>query len=183
MQILRASTPLLAIVISSAFSLTAQTRHYRMELSSGTSGYVILENDSQSSIEAFHVKGQCGSVGMEATSDILEGPNGRFPNVAADTRSQRGGIHRWERVSFANVTFIAQPQPCTWKVEMNAVIFSDGSYEGDDAQVKALQAERDGIAASINYWAARMKTPPATPAELDLIEADAKTQSQNDRAS
>jgi len=37
-------------------------------------------------------------------------------------------------------------------VQVDAVVFADGSYEGDPDSVRAIQAGRDGILASVNYW-------------------------------
>jgi hypothetical protein len=40
--------------------LLAQNRGYHMELSDRISGWVILVNDSENPIEAFHISARCG---------------------------------------------------------------------------------------------------------------------------
>jgi hypothetical protein len=71
-----------------------------------------------------------------------------------------------------------QPSGCDWNVAIDAVLYADGTYEGDKAQARSLQAKRDGIAASVNYWIDRLKTLPASPKELASLRTEAERRSR-----
>jgi hypothetical protein len=170
---------LLAIAVS-ACMLSAQAVQYQTELTAGTSGNLILENDARSSIEAFHYKAQCGNGATEGSQDILGIQNGQFLGIVGD-RPQHGPVRPWERVTFRE-NFYPNSSGCEWKVEVTAVLFSDGSYEGDKAQARAMQARRDGIVAAVGYWRAKMNPPPIKSSDFELLASDAKGRRTIDQA-
>ncbi len=155
---------LLAIAVSACMR-SAQAVQYQTELTAGTSGNLILENDARSSIEAFHYKAQCGNGATEGSQDILGIQNGQFLGIVGD-RPQHGPVRPWERVTFRE-NFYPNSSGCEWKVEVTAVLFSDGSYEGDKAQARAMQARRDGIVAAVGYWRAKMNPPPIKSSDFE----------------
>ena len=58
-------------------SLRAQTRSYRLELTNGTSGLIVLVNVSDKPIAAFHFADQCGAGSSSFTRDVLDSPSGQ----------------------------------------------------------------------------------------------------------
>ena len=166
--------------------LDAQDRHYRLELTDGTSGHVALVNEAHKPIEAFHFSGSCGAGGSESTYDSLDypggansrhavkGPNGRTISQAAVLDSSG---------SIPTAIFLpAQPSGCAWQADIDAVVYADGSYEGVENSVKRLQVRRDGMAAAVNYWADRFDREStealkfaSTIADTERIASDDKT--------
>jgi hypothetical protein len=69
------------------------------------------------------------------------------PDSKPGTQWNIGGVHR----------------ECDRKTD--AALFADGGFEGQDDALRALKGRRDGIAASVNYWAykIRYKSPTARP--------------------
>jgi len=167
-----------AVYLAMVAPLLAQNPAYRVELSGGTTGQIILENDSRQDIEAFHFSAECGaSSGMKTSSDILDSPMDTMMMRASHPRTERGGVHPWERVTF--LTELAPQQSgCSWKAVIDAVIYADGSYEGAQTWAQFLQARRDGIAASVKYWIDHLKALPTVPLDMGSIQADAEHRRQ-----
>jgi hypothetical protein len=91
------------------------------------------------------------TVSQEQTEDSLDGPGtiASIPDVRAAMQSDITGQGK-RRISFLKLN--PQPSGCAWKAEINAVIYSDGSYEGDEIAMRGMAARRDGIAAGVRYW-------------------------------
>jgi hypothetical protein len=141
--------------------LTAQTSSYHLVSDDRATGSskVTLVNDSEKAIDAYGAFQRCRSrrkIGASNWSydskDILQG----FINVhgARGGRPPRTGMiepgGRWDTSLFVS------PPNGVCDSQIGAVLFTDGSFEGTDTAVRALKAQRDGMAASVNYWADRI---------------------------
>lgn len=163
--------------------LTAQAHGYHLELSDGASGFVTLVNDSSKTIEAFHMKASCED---ERTSrlgastsldyDMLWTPS-RFAGAARGHDGRPVGppqpdvIGPGQRMqSSAN---IPQSIGRVWHPEVDAVIYSDGSYDGSNDGVRSLQIWRDGLAEELQYWSAKLHQSP-TPLDPYAIATEAQ---------
>jgi hypothetical protein len=164
-------------------ALLAQSRSYHMELSDGTSGWGILVNDSQKTIEAYHFSAKCrgvrpGESGLELSYDALD-----FDGTVIGFQGP-GGLVTQRDVSEPGARIAVQqllPQPsCEWKADINAVLYADGSYEGDEMSARGLQARRDGIAASVKYWTDRLSQESAGKPNLEATHTDAERLTQED---
>lgn len=161
--------------------LLAQGRGYHAELSDGTSGWVILVNDSQKTIEAYHLSAKCMGQGRVRMGEEL----------SYDTLDSSGTSRNWPPTGFAGIhttSAVAEPEArmvsmkklspppdgCVWNADFDAVIYADGSYEGDEIKVQRLQARRDGLAAGVKYWANRLAGEPVDKASRETIRADAE---------
>lgn len=168
--------------------LLAQDRGYHMELTDGASARAILVNDSQKTIEAYHFSAKCWSAGRlkggtEDSYDALESSGTSRSGPPTDVTgivSHRDVLEpRGRMVSSVNLP--PQPSGCVWDADFDAVIYADGSYEGDEMRVRGLQARRDGIAESLNYWANRVAEEAKDKASLETIRADAERLKDEDR--
>ncbi len=84
------SHPLIFLcLLSVAVGLNAQARGYHMELSDGTTGYLILVNDSSKTIEAFHFNAIVHNARMEAW---VEAP--RLNTTSCGHPAQFAGLRR-----------------------------------------------------------------------------------------
>jgi hypothetical protein len=128
----------------------AQTPAYHLEFSNGTSGWVILVNDSQKPIEAFSAKATCGATTTTPTYDALEFSGGGTSHPAIKGL-QPSVIQPGQRF-FALVNLAPQPSGCAWQGKVAGVIYADGTYDGEESAVRDLQARRAGIAAALQYW-------------------------------
>jgi hypothetical protein len=138
----------LSLVSLPAFS---QNPAYHLEFSDRTSGWVILVNDSQKPIEAFTIKATCGATSTTPTYDALEFAAGGTSHPAVKG-SQPSLIQPGQRF-YASVNLAPQPSGCAWQGQVAGVIYADGTYDGEEATVRDLQARRAGIAAALQYWA------------------------------
>ena len=169
--------------------LLAQTRGYHMELSDRTSGWVILVNDSDKPIEAFYFSGQCndvnarGGVGTYFTYDALQSPGtvSGHPGLDGKFLSQRDTVAPKGRM-ISMTKLMPQQSGCDWKGDINAVIYSDGSYEGDEMIARGIVALRDGIAAGVEYWQQRFNHENPDAVDLDTVNADAQRLKKQDYA-
>ncbi len=165
----------------------AQGRGYHLELSDGTSGWAILVNDSQKTIEAYHFSAKCMSegwmrMGSETSYDALDsaGTSRSGPGRGvAGIHTNRDVLEPGERmVSMENL--LPQPSGCAWDADFDAVIYDDGSYEGDERRVRGLQARRDGVADGVKYWAARLAREHVDKASRETIRTDAERLKEED---
>jgi hypothetical protein len=164
-----------------ALILGGQSRSYRVELSNGASGRVMVVNDSDLPMEAFHLQGECGNVGDEFSDDELDfwgvggalrGPDGRYFRSPYLLESHQKGvtIHM----------LAAQPSSCSWRAKIDAVVYVDGSYEGDELEVRGLQAHRDGLSAAVQYWVERLGRESAPTPDIKGAMAEAEKLKQRD---
>jgi len=167
--------------------LLAQNRGYHLELSDRTSGWVILVNDSEKPIEAFYFSGQCndvnarGGAGTYFTYDALQssGTVSGHPGLDGKSLSQRDVAAPKGR--YVSMTKLAPQQSgCEWKGDISAVIYSDGSYEGDEMIARGMAAYRDGIAAGVEYWQQRFNHESPDTVGLDTVNADAQRLKKED---
>jgi RNase H-fold protein (predicted Holliday junction resolvase) len=161
----------------------AQAPSYHAEVMSGFSGNIAMVNESDKTIEAFHLKAVCGKTTEgDTTYDALTWPGDRVPTVPVDggqIANQSDVVLPHTRM-FSSMPLDAQPSGCMWTVEVNGVIFSDGTYSGSQEVVQLMQAWRDGLAASIRYWADRLRTSAADQAFN--IQDEAKKRSKEDQS-
>jgi hypothetical protein len=147
--------------------LGGQTHDYHVELSDGTSGEVFVVNDGGKPIEAYHFVSKCGSFETDSTVDILAAGGGLKVLLPGERKD-------------ANILLSPRSDGCTEEPALDAVILTDGSFEGDLHAVQALQAWRDGVVAGVRYWHDRLHHENATEAELATEEADAKLLAHED---
>jgi hypothetical protein len=65
---------------------------------------------------------------------------------------------------------------------ITAVLFSDGSFEGDDAAMRSVKAGRDGLAAAVHYWADRISQEKPDGSTLYAMLAEVKERIAADEA-
>jgi hypothetical protein len=163
MSMLRARAVLFCLpFILGWLPLAAQSSSYHLELDDPKAGpqQVILVSDSEKSVDAFAASQQCprrpdgtGSAAY-ANHDILDSPF--LKGVSSDMRCADGRLARGpvlETGECWRTALFMSPQKLDCQNEVTAVIFSDGSLEGEDAAVRGLKAHRDGLAAGVHYWA------------------------------
>lgn len=163
--------------------LSGQTRSYHMELSDGTSGYVILVNDSSKTIEAFRFRATCetnGRIGGSTSADYDKlwtpgtvGPAPRGHDGRPAERPQPDIIAPGQRMQTLTY-FSPQPSGCPRHADIDAVIYSDGTYEGSNDGVRSLQVWRDGVADELQYWSTKLHAPDAEPFDPYAITSEAK---------
>ena len=170
-------------LLSVATRLDAQPRGYHMELSDGTTGYVILVNDSSKTIEAFHYKAICarnGRLGGITSADYdalstsskfagsARGRDGRPVGRSQPDVTAPGG--RMQSL----INFPAQPGGCPWHADIDGVIYSDGTYEGSNDGVRSLQVWRDGLAEELQYWSTKLHQDSPTLFDPFAIGSEAQ---------
>jgi len=170
-----------------AAMIAGQNRSYRVELSDGTTGRVMVVNESDEPMEAFHFQEDCGAshshfsfsqdrLDFWGWGGHLAGLDGRFVGSPYLLEPYPRGVPR----------HIAPKRPvaCIERAEVDAVLYADGSYAGDDLALRGLQARRDGIAASVQNWAAKMESRGSLDPKIkDLgTEADSITEADLGRS-
>lgn len=167
------------------------------QLPTGTPKLVVLVNDSQKIIEAYHAKAVCkGNAGsrfaveqqrVEQSGDTLW-----FPDSMGMMMAPGGKFTAQRPLIMPGDHFITgmhverQPSGCTWEAEVDAVLYSDGTYGGSESGVRRLQAHRDGIVASVRFWEhifRDMGTPDplmAVDQSLAAIQAEAERRKNED---
>jgi hypothetical protein len=73
------------------------------------------------------------------------------------------------------------PENGDCQTQVTAVLFSDGSFEGDDAGVRGLKARRDGLAAAAHYWADRISREKPDGSTLEALHDEAKERIAEDQ--
>lgn len=145
------SIPLL--VGSAAFALCAAMPAqdaYHVEFGGDGQGneVAILVNDSNAPIEAYLLSWRCGKpedvTGGWSSGDTLAGLSGSFALI-----SPTGTISRDEVVPRGKRAIVGS-HLCDTSV--NAVLFADGTWAGDELAARGLKARRDGLVACIDEW-------------------------------
>jgi len=165
MSTLRARAVLFCSLFIGWLPLAAQSSSYHLELDDSKAGPkpVIFVSDSEKSLDAFAASQQCpqdpngNSSAAYGSHDILDSPFLRGVSSdmrCADRRLARGPVLKTGEC-WGTALFVS-PQKGDCQNEVTAVIFSDGSVEGEDAAVRGLKAHRDGLAAGVHYWAGRI---------------------------
>ena len=181
-------------ILCGALPLFPQDRGYHVELSdgpklkSGTLLLVTLVNDSRKPIEAYDAQARCWSGDVWKTGN---GTNYDALTVAADTISKpndegtrlvtHGTVLEPGGRMFTQLNLLSQPG-CEWKAEVDAVLYADGTYGGDETVARGLQAYRDGVVASVRDWVNTFANQDAgTPAgNISAIEAEAQRRMDKD---
>jgi hypothetical protein len=147
-----------SLVLCGCLPIAAQHRGYHTELSNGTSGWLALINDSAQPIEAFHYKARCGNGGMGFSHDVLDFPGNKSsqPPVGGYQPDREDIVKPGDRRYFM-LNLPPQTSGCAWQGDIDAVIFANGTFDGDETIVRGMQARRDGIAAAIGDWKERLR--------------------------
>jgi hypothetical protein len=175
------------LVILGWLPLAAQSSSYHLESDDRAAGRqpVILVNDSEKSIEAYGASQLCFKAKVytgvpNESRDILDNPfNGAASGMRAPDGSgpARSGVletgARWR-------TNMATLPDWDCRTQVNAVLFSDGSFEGEDTAVRGLKARRDGLAAAIHYWADRISREKPDGSTLDTLHDELKKRKAED---
>lgn len=171
-------------------SVSAQNPNYHVEVSGGPPNYrgqppdkkqprwVSLVNDSDKSIEAFEMLDlrSDGRFCAEMRSDALLSSSW-IHNVPGMERKQfleRGG--RWD-LGFVTTN----PDGTECEPRVPAVIFADGSYEGNEGIVRKLKASRDGEAAALGDWSRQMRSWNQATQTLDDLRDEVESRLQLDK--
>lgn len=167
--------------------LAAQSGSYHLELSHATQGVsrYILINDSRKPIEAFLASQWCISGGESSGGDVLDGPGLSSDVHGPDgSRPPKSGFLEpggwWD--TMAPTTSTSKQGVETCRPQVDAVIFSDGSYQGEAAAVRALQAQRDGFAVEVSYWAQRFSETDLSQLNPAALRMDAENLVAGDSA-
>lgn len=153
----------------------AQNSNYHVEFRpQGRRPYshLVLVNDSEKAIEAYSVLQVCVRNAQFAATILSNGETflGTSGTIEpGERRTLRGG-------------WIYHPNDPACDAHVEAVFFADGSFEGKDAAVRGLKALGDGEAASIRYWADRMKTEKPDGSTLGLLLDEIKQRIAEDDA-
>ena len=174
------------LVVSSGLPLIAQSSNYHMELVDVGPGITntVLVNDSSQPIEAFHVLEKCDAGDGWWDRDVLSGP-GAPGGTSSDIHGAHGRFSRTIGVEPGgrwDGQHLGKDKGRECQERADAVIFADGSYEGDEASVRSLMAQRDGVAAELKYWAEKFKGENPDGSTLSSILAEARRRKKEDDA-
>jgi len=167
--------------------LLAQSRNYHAEIANEPDRRFILVNDSKEPIEAFHASVECHDptssveidmrVSSEETYDALAGSRKRW--WLWDGLTAKGDVvEPGERFNIGGTLNAV----CNWEPNVDAVIYADGSYDGNELAVRRLQARRDGLATGVKFWADKLNRDTPHGSDLDAMVAVAKRMASIDSA-
>ena len=177
-------------IITGWLPLAAQSSSYHLEFDDRVPGHqdVILVNDSEKLIEAYGASQRCrrsngrNGSGADVSQDILDDPHRGVRSdmhAAVGSSPSRSGVletgGRWD----AHIAVFAENGACDTQV--TGVLFSDGSFDGEDAAVRGLKAHRDGLAAGVNYWADRIGREKPDGSTLDALLAEVRQRESEDQ--
>jgi hypothetical protein len=192
---------LLNLLCLAALPLFAQDRGYHVELSdgpklgNGTLLLVTLVNDSQKPIEAYDAQAKCwvgddSRAGSGANYDALTiaGDSVSNPYDSGSLSARHNTVLRPGGRMVTQLGLISEPG-CEWKPDVEAVLYADGTYGGDETAARGLQAYRDGVVASVRDWVNTFADPGTLRQEagmsaegLAAIKAEAQRRVDKDVA-
>jgi hypothetical protein len=180
-------SPLLSLALSFAVlccaSPSAQTKpNYHMELvhpytfPDGTVwAHLALVNDSDKTIETFHITSDREDEGG-ITQDALDlvSHEGNITFSDQETVKQNTIIKPGARfISLGHGSVSGRSVPvCVPKID--AVLFTDGTFEGDEPILRGIEAYRRGMADGVKYWSNRLATTPANRSALEALSDEAQ---------
>lgn len=158
----------IVLLIGAPVLSCAQEVGYRIDLYRDPAGAVRMRfvNDSLKDIDAYHALIRCDRSTRETDGDVLGGPY-----TGVDTIRASGG--RWD----AGPSIQEDGHVCDPTVD--AVIYSDGSFDGPLQIVRRIHAAREGGLAAIQFWAELLAKPREAGAES--FSAVAGTRLREDR--
>jgi hypothetical protein len=132
-------------------------------------------NDSDRPIQAFKIleRSRDGGFCSAGGWDLLSGPGEAFRYPSRDRGIERGGSR-----DYGYLTRTSSGQECEPKID--ALIFADGTYEGDEAVVRAMKAARDGLVSGLNYWSQEVRGKKPNDASLAVLLDRAESRLERD---
>ncbi len=167
--------------------LAAQSSSYHLEFDDPKSGpqEVVLVNDSEKPIEAFVASQRCqrahGGSRAEGSEDTLFF-SGLRDDIRAADRSGPPPSGLLDPGARWRTFLVMMPERGDCQNQITAVLFSDGSFEGDDAAIRSLKAGRDGLAAAVHYWVDRISQEKPDGSTLYAMLAEVKDRLAADEA-
>lgn len=125
------------ILLCGCVPLLCQNCNYHIKLSDGDRGQVIFVNDSKKPIEAFQVSGRCGRGFM--ARDALDGPSHDALEVPGDKEGIESVVVAPAGRMTTLATLVPHPSGCKWETGVDAVIYADGSYGGNETIARGMQ--------------------------------------------
>lgn len=186
------------------FSVSAQNSNYHLKVASDPpfpSGWVSLVNDSDRVIEAANTRYRCpdweplSSLSWSGDDfltslepeDLIEGADGTSTHgsiYGADGKLlPTKGVEPGGRVGLGVVPRAGinkGGQECEVKVDF--VIYSDGTFEGNESAVRVVKAGRDGIVAGVRYWAQVLNGMRSAGSNSDFLVEKARNRREEDQA-
>jgi hypothetical protein len=179
-------TPFLILTLSIAglccASLSAQTKpSYHMELvhpytfPDGTVWVQIaLVNDSDKTIETFHITSDRedeGGITQDALDLVLH--EGSITFTDQETVNQNSIIKPGARFISLGRGVSGRRVP-VYVPKIDAVLFTDGTFEGDEAILRGIEAYRRGMADGVKYWSNKLAATPANRSALEALNGEAE---------
>jgi hypothetical protein len=133
---------------------------------------IVVVNDSDVAIEAYHFRTTQCSGGGEGDRDSFEslysspGYPGGFESMP---RSQSFPIPPGGRLITQDSIPSIREHCATARVD--TVLFSDGTFQGDKGIIHAMQSEREGIATAVHYWHKKLHDEHAETSYMAVVEA------------
>ena len=180
-------SPLLSLALSSAVlccaSLSTQTMpSHHMELvhpytfPDGTVwARVALGNDSDKTIETFHITSDREDEGG-IIQDALELLSHEGSNTFSDqeTVMQNAIIKPGARYISLGWGSVSKRGVLVSVPKIDAVLFTDGTYEGDEPILRGIEAYRRGMADGVKYWSDKLAATPANRSALEALNGEAE---------
>ena len=161
--------------------MAAQNSSYHVEFEpqgSRSFSHLVLVNDSNKSIEAYSVLQTCGRYAQFDPNILGQGyQSSRFVPLRGESGVIKPGERRTLRGGWSY-----RPGDRSCDAQVEAVLFTDGSFEGEDALVRGLKGLGDGEAASVNYWVDRIKSEEPDGSTLGLLLDEIKEHVADDKA-
>lgn len=192
-------TALLSGVLTCALTSTAQSPDFHVELSPGhrlespgpmSHDAIVIVNDADRpiSIEAYRLVQRCQYGGTWEITDASF-----LPRSTAALMRQAGSRYWFDAIEIdkkARFDTGLPNQTCEnargavekAQNQIDAVIFTDGTYEGKERAVRTLKAHRDGYSERLNYWARRLKSEDPDGSGLNAMLGEARCFVDADRA-
>jgi hypothetical protein len=138
-----------------------------------------LVNDSNKAIETFHISSECQLMGG-VTQDALDNVSNEstITLVGNQTFRQNAVIEPHAQfISIATRDLSKRGVPlCAPKID--AILFLDGTYEGDEAVLRGIEAHRRGMTDGVTYWINRLLTSRVDRSALEALNNEAQQRTE-----
>lgn len=147
------STLLLAATFPLLPALTPPVVNFHLQFSEEVAGItrIVFVNDSEKIIEALHLSQRCALSGSFLSLDAFDTPKSIDSVTPAHISHQirSAGLGPGEQIDIGPLSRDGNHE-CNPQID--GVIYSDGSYEGNARVLQGLKARRMGIMAGVGYW-------------------------------